>query len=782
MPTLGILTRRNLRKRRGQALAMLTLTVLGAALMNLGIIMAVRYPDLVHDKLADANAPDGATLWDDSPAAADLHRRLAQDPDVSAVEAQRVVSGTVETEYGGRTVNSFVLVFNNDEAPRMGRWRLVSEAAEPVAHPIYVPYVYATAGGFDLGDAIRFATPLGARTFHIQGFLEEPTLGMPSMGGLGFGLPADDYDTLVRHPLGLKRSVFLKVATVGHADVSKTLSRAVAGHAADHPRSLATSWWDTTTDLLSTGALLGAQIFAGGLVAFSLIISALTLVVMRFLLANAIADDMEQLGVLRAVGYTTGQVITQLAATFACCALVGAAVGVAASYAVLPTLAGALSDQTGLIWEPGFDPLAMAITLAVLTGTVLVLALVSALRVRRLTTLTALRGGTPTHEFRRNPLPLATTPGGVNPLLGVKAGLHRRAQSLLVAGTTLVAAFCVVTALGMSTTMLGNPKAFTHLIVGDFPEGTVATTSAAAARRVIADAQQRPGVELAYLSEITGMTVNGIAASVQIADTYDMLRYDSTYEGRMPRHGNEVALGSAMARRLGVTMGETVALDLDSHRAEYLVTGLTSSSRSIGLTVDLTTAGMRAANPDYRRRFVALHIADGTDIDDLLGELTRAHRHVVTATVNNRSGIDGQLSGYQAMVGALSTIVVGFMTCVAALVVALVVSTMIVQSRRRFGVLKTLGFTSRELFVQTLMTQVPVVVLGAGLGATLGGVLLNPTMGLLLHGIGIRQARFSLPASYPLWVTLVILLLTVAVAWLASRGLNRISAHTLITE
>jgi len=783
MRSLMLLIKRNLRKRRGQAIAMLLLALLGAALMNLGLIMATAYGPFVDAKLEQANAPHASALVPTGPAADRFIAGLRADGDIRDLEVEPALTATADTEYGDETVATQLIIANHDRPPSMGTWREVSRTDATLTRPIWAPQIYDTAGGYDLGDPVTFTTPAGTVTFHIQGFIEQPTLGMPAMGALGFAVPADEYAALARDPgTGLRPMHQVKVQVNDGARALDVLQRGMVAQNEAHPDARVRSLLDSTTDLMRTGATIGSSIFAGGFVAFAVIILILALVVMRFLLVNAIADDMRSLGVLRACGLSTRGVTAQLAGTFALCALVGSVVGVALSYLVLPGLTGGLSSQTGLIWNAGFHPLAAVATVLALTGAVLLVALVAARRLRRQTTIEAMSGGTRTHTFTRNPFPLATSNGRLNVLLGLKTALQRIPQQSLVGVTVAVVAFTAMIAIGLSVNILGNPDAFMRLVAGDMPDAQIAMVDQRSAQVMAADARTTSGVEEVYLHELTGIQVNGYAAAVQVMDDYGILRHDSTYEGRMPRHADEIALGSNMASSLDTGVGRRVTLDIGGYSAEYLVTGLTSSTRGLGMNVDITTAGMRRADPSYEQRVVSLRIADGTDVDTVLTQLVRRHPTGVEAQFNVRTNLDGQLSGFQSLVGTLANVIVGFMGVVVILIVALIVSTMVVQGRRSYGVLKAVGFSTGDLHRQTLLTWLPTIAIGGLVGALLGVIGLNPSLGVMLRFIGIRRAEFTLDWWLVPVLAVALTLLAALVVRFAARGLRRVSAYALVTE
>ena len=798
--TLPILVRRNLRKRPGQVLAMLLLALLAALPMNLGFMMAVRYPALVQERLDAVSAEDavvmvtGDTPTDTTSVARAFADQLGGDASFSTVDRQTALTGMVAHQFGGADATSAVALLDLDDPPTLGGWSVVETLPTAVENPVYAPYIYRTGGGYALGDPITFTSPQGSLTFHIQGFLEEPTMGMSTMGMVGFAVPGAAFEDLQTSQRVLTPAEMVKVRGTGtgsgtgsgagadDVDAVQALSSAVSAWNRAHPDAQLESVWDMGRTLISEGALTGARIFAIALVLFAVIIVGVAAAVARFLVVNAIDSDMRNLGVMKAVGLTSSQVVRQLWVVFTTCAVLGAAAGVGLSYLIVPVLATALTDQTGLMWHPAFDAWGMVVTVGVLALVVTSTAVLATARIRRMPTLTALRGGTGPHVFTRDPLPLATTRGPVNVVLGAKTGLQHLPQASMVTGTMVVVAMMSVLGLSLSANVLGDPDQFTRMLLGDLPDATVQATGSEAADRLVTELSAVPGVEHAFRAELTGLEVSGISTSVFIVEDFSVVSRDSVYTGRLPLHANEVALGSTMAQELGTGVGQEVTLDFDGGSATYLVTGMTSSARGLGRSIDITVDGMRAAVPDYPARVVSLKVRDRSGIDALLTRVSTEYPDQVSSSVNQYASMSTQVSGYHSMVSALSVIIVASMGLVVVLVVGLVVGTMVLQSRRRVGILKAIGYTTRDLGIQMLAVQVPWVAVGALAGGLLGLAVQDPILSWALSAIGLMRSGFHLEVTYPLWVALSAVGLGAAVTWVASRGLGRVSPHALVTE
>lgn len=148
-----------------------------------------------------------------------------------------------------------------------------------------------------------------------------------------------------------------------------------------------------------------------------------------------------------------------------------------------------------------------------------------------------------------------------------------------------------------------------------------------------------------------------------------------------------------------------------------------------------------------------------------------------------RTALTGaQLSSYLSLVPIISTFMIVFVMLVTVLVVALLVTTMLVQTRRELGIKKAVGFTNRELSVQTRWTYLPAIGIGAAAGAVAGAFALSPLLQVLLGQIGVVKVGVAASWVMTAGIALLVVAIGVAVLWASSLRIGRVSAYALVTE
>ncbi|MCO5309494.1 MAG: ABC transporter permease [Austwickia sp.] len=809
MGTVLLLARRSVRRQRLQLATTLLLVALAAMMINLGVICATDYPAAQRDVAVRLHTSQLQVHGADRAAIASMATHLREDPRVQRVDerADREAWGTLT--YNGTPTPTTLIIFVPDERTDLGRTEIVERAGEAYADPVWLPYVFKVGGGYRLGDAVPVTIGQATRTFRVQGFYENPYFGMMTMGYSGLGVTQAQLDALGTGPAPVPAGTVLEVRVADPAQASAVATGSMDKVKAEYvakglePPQI----WGDPYDLVEGAAMTGPGIYAASLVAFAILIALVVVVVVRFVIRTAVLQDMTGIGTLSAAGCTATQSLWGIALPTVVTALVGSVAGVAASYGVLPGLRDSLIAQTGIRWSPGVSALGAASAVLLLTLVAAGTAALAARRVRRVTPVQAVRGGEDAHSFRRTIIPLAGTRGPLTALLGLKQGLHHASQNAMVAVVIALVTFAGMFSAGLYTDVIGSREAFTRLLIGDMPAAQVQlagrTGSAegsptgsgpansggrdnAARAELLAGVAATPGVTKAFPFDTRNASAAGVQLIVAVTDDFARQDYSAVYSGREPRHDNEIAIGGRLADRIGRGIGDTISIEVGGAKQDYVVTGLLSTVMYMGMKADLTTAGYRRLIPAYQPNYLNVYLAPGTTVAQFRAALPAAVSPAAMAQVDAVNDsvefLASQMDVYIQMCGYLAMGILIGTAVVICLVMGLVTATMIVRTRRSLGVRKALGFTTGQLIGQTVMTYLPVVVVGALIGAGLGLVLVEPALVGLLRGGGIMALSLTLRPYVVGGLVLGIVVLATALIVAQASRIRRITPYSLFQD
>ncbi|MBQ8928364.1 MAG: ABC transporter permease [Oscillospiraceae bacterium] len=140
----------------------------------------------------------------------------------------------------------------------------------------------------------------------------------------------------------------------------------------------------------------------------------------------------------------------------------------------------------------------------------------------------------------------------------------------------------------------------------------------------------------------------------------------------------------------------------------------------------------------------------------------------------------------QAMYTSLITVVALLLFVITVLIVLLILyvimRSMTSGLKTDFGIYKAMGFTSRQLIVQTVGRITPVVLLGSVLSAVLGIVYLPVMFDGIFSVIGAQKNHFEIPVAVLLLMAVLLTAVNIVIGAVLCRPIRKITAYSLIRE
>ena len=175
-----------------------------------------------------------------------------------------------------------------------------------------------------------------------------------------------------------------------------------------------------------------------------------------------------------------------------------------------------------------------------------------------------------------------------------------------------------------------------------------------------------------------------------------------------------------------------------------------------------------------------LNLKEGTDMDAFHQSVQEQFSGQLHATLNVRAIIEGSSYVYVSLMKMIVFAMLLLSVLVMAFVLHLLVKMMLQRRKQEYGILKSLGFTTGQLILQTALCFMPAMAVSLAVGLVGWSFLINPLMALFLQEIGIVICMFRVPAG---WVALSgVCLLTFAflLVCLLSQKIRKIAPRSLL--
>jgi len=621
------------------------------------------------------------------------------------------------------------------------------------------------------GDTIRISTESGDKPLQVVGLALNPTWDIyravqpPYLYALDKAFQSLFPDRLMWDwSIGLRLAEPNAVKQTLAAAQSITRSNAIQDH---------TDWRD-----VREAYLFNTQLNTLFLTAFGLFALAAAALIMTNSISGAVLAQFRDIGVLKAVGFTGGQVALVYLGQNLAMGAIGGVLGIAMGLALAPLPLTSLARSLNTTLRPAFDPVLM---LGVLVG-VLVVVVVATIwpaqhgarvnTIQAITTGYELPGVKPSRlawlaRAARLPIPV---------VIGAKDAFARRGRATL----TLLSLSLGVAALVFSFELNAVINTFLHepSLAGVVYDVWVSreTMSDDTARRTL---ERAPGVTAMIAHMIAkAETPEGKTFRVR-AEEGDLAQFPFKLEdGRLINTDaeGEAMIGVGLQSWLGLNVGDTLRVTVNGYArrapAEWRIVGVYREPADNGQVAIISLRSLRAIDRAAEPDTYFLRLAPGANVDALRAYLkSRAGQSLSLAVVNTRIS---SLEQFRLTMLALSI-------ALSAIALISVFNSAVLNMRERMsevGTYKTLGMTPAQVIEMVLTSGATLGVLAGVVGVPLGVVLVQVSLTALgrSYGFGSFDLR-------PDWAALVLpALVAVGVGLLGSAVPARWAARLNVVE
>ncbi len=773
-----LIARSNIRKAKGQTIAIIVLILLAALMLNLWLMLSMDYKanfERYHDQL---NAEHVTLSMDGDQAEVRefLSQTLENDSRTAEYRLDSCLSMTGVFPYNDGEMNGWLVFLPKDTALSrpIGKAEIVEE--NDLASGVYLPMLYKS-DDIQIGSPIEISIGSHTLEYTVCGFFNSVMMGSHNCVMTELILTEDKYDELAElgyAPKATLCSVRLHDKAdnlIFEADLKSAVSEKVPN----------THMLGNCYDIVAQSRYISQSICSAVMGVMALLVLLIALVVIASNIINYIQVNMKNLGVLKAAGYTSGQLIGSLLLQFLGLAFLAAVVGAGLSYSLFPAVNAMMISQTGIPYAIRFLPLPFLLSLLILCGSVATAVWMAARRMKRIEPIAALRAGVQTHNFKKNHIPLEQAKVPLHLALALKTTLSGVKHNVTVCITMLLLSLVVAFSGLMTENVIADFTPFMNLIVGETADSSINVTTQAEDVFLQA-AKEDSRVEKTYLyTTINVSHVGDVELVAALCDDFSEVNNQNViFEGRFPKYDNEIAIGALYADEKGFMVGDEIEITANGETGSYLICGLTQISNYLGRDCLLTRQGYERlgilSNASYY-----LNLTPGTDIDAFNVEMQERLAENANATSNIKTNMESVGRVYISLMTVIVIAILILSAMLIAFVLYLLVRTMLNDKKRDYGILKSLGFTTGQLILQTALSFMPAVILSSGVGLVISSLTINPLLSLFLRALGIVKCAFPIPMGFIMVAGFGLVVFAFSMACLLSLKIRKISPRALLT-
>ncbi|RKM62219.1 ABC transporter permease [Butyrivibrio sp. CB08] len=653
-----------------------------------------------------------------------------------------------------------------------------------------VPVSFSTT--FEIGSTIQIKIGDNIYDLKVAGYNEDNIFCSPLNLGIYKVYVSDRMyeDVKFENPKGATDSRYLKSQLTDTAQKKHLDTNALSDQITDdlinwyndytnsHPDVKIPSINVIPSDLMKTGSMILPLIFVAMIFLFAIIILAIAIVIINFSVKNFIMTNMKNTAIMEASGYTVKELVLILLFQLLLVSGLGTLIGIVVGALLLDKIGIIILITLGLRWN---QPVNIPVAITVFVSICLLISGLTIMLGReysKVSVLSALRGGVNTHNYKKNLFSFDKTSFPIAVTLALKDTFGRFRNQLGVIFIMMILALSTIVAFGMADTY-GSDEGILETggfdVYGAFLSGDEIMEKNVQSMKTVKNTRRESWMSVNYYYKKNKQSIT----TRSFSDTSTIVG-GSIIEGRWPKYPNEVMLATNTSTRLGAGVGDVVTVKNNMADESYIVCGICQTMNNMGMMAFMTTDGLSKVTSLPETMNICVNFKDGVTFADFEKEFKESYPEV---TVSDYAEAAHQTVGIITSGMKVFTYFVVLITIlVVAFVESLIVRTNINKQWRNLGVSKALGFTSRQLIFQVMMSNLPAILIGVTLGLLLSPVLGGKLMVATFSIFGFKKVTFTIGVLSYILTAIIICGVALLTAAVMGRRIKSLEPVKMITE
>lgn len=779
-----ILLRENIRRQKGGFLGILILIFIIS--MSLCAVLAVwRNASVYESEQLERVGYGDITAWViEQPGLSDAIRQMEALDETEKVTRQDVFM--VQYIINGKDAESQGEIVTYD--PETYDYHLYKDDLTgfkerqqmPKEGEIYVSPSFCSLYDVEIGDTLEVKLTDGGEvlSYTVAGFFEDPFMGSAMMGIKSMLICAEDMEQLRQrimdegeHAIPVEGAM-LHIYRNQDTEISLHEFQVLLNDKTDL-KSYSFNMYSKS--VIENFMLIAQNIFAGFLLVFVAVLLIVAMLVISHSISTGIEQDYTNMGILKALGFTKGNLQLIKMCQYLLAVFLGMMIGVPAAFPVVLLVNRMVVTTTGLMVPAALPAGLCAVSLCIVFSLLAVVIAIKAAKIGKITPIRAIRGGME-DVYWRSRFTTKISGRGLSFQLAfrqITSGKKQYVSAGIV--TALLVFFLSLTArIGawMGPDGEGLMKSF-NVVNYDIGVRAEDEKTREEAEAVIAsDAKISHTFQVAMLNA----TLDHVDYFMYVVSEPEQYKVQ---EGRTCKYDNEVLVTEIVAEELKKSIGDTVVLDYEGHTEEFLISGIYQCANDMGANFGISKEGAKRLGVVDENIFYTFYkLEDAPEKNELVDTLAERFGDRITVDENTWSGLSSIMLGMQALEVLMYVITILFIL----VVISMTGSRILYREEHDFGVYKSLGFTSGSLRLMFALRFGIVAVLGSVLGVILSAIFTDPLAGALLKFCGIGSFTSHLTPASMLLPAAQVAVLFVLFAYFAAGKIKRVEPGILITE
>lgn len=771
----------NLRKYKSSMITLFLLIGMATLLLTIGFSVSLGLNLFYSDKMEELNSPH-VSYFIDTPNIDDFITKATDFDNIKAFESVKTLNVQgIKVEDPKADISMNCYIQSAEKEQQIAPLNIIDQGTVKKENSILLPLIMKENHDYNTGNLIEMQIGGKNYTYEIYGFFEDIYYGSPMMGTYKLYVYDTAYKKLVNELPQGSQGYLTAFLTNDIAQSSELLT-----HVSKSAEVISQKGFTLglSANMAKMNAVTSLNILSMIIIGFSFIVVIVALIVVRFSITTAVEDGIQSIGILKSIGYKSSQIVMSLLLQYGILTLIASLSGIVVSTIAIPFIGNIAAATVGFSWDFRFKLFPILLAFTIIFGLVTLTTILSAKKTRKITPITALRVGIETHNFKRNPFPLAKCRINIHISLVLKSLFGNLKQNIAILIIMIALSFASVFALQMYANMVLDTTAMQYMM--GMPLSNVWVIS-----EEDNHVSQQMFEEIASLDEVAKATKYAQRiikfesldmAGLYTSNDFASLNLKTITQGRHPIYENETAISGNIANLIHKKIGDIMVMTIDGKTEEFLITGITEQFSQMGYCIDITESGMERFADDYKANGMVLDLKEGVDKKAFIEELDTKYSSLKKSVLDMDKMTESMISSLESGVNVSVIAIIFIMFLIVLLILYLIIKVKILREKNNIGIFKALGFSSNQIITQIAVSFTCIIGIGSIIGGFLGGVCLNNIMSLLFSGIGIKSTHFETNYTFVLLLIIGLTLISFIMSSLVASRVKKISPYHLLIE
>ncbi|MDD3223740.1 MAG: FtsX-like permease family protein [Clostridium sp.] len=641
---------------------------------------------------------------------------------------------------------------------------------------IWVTQLFANDYNLSLGDYLKFKEKGKTVSLKITSLINDSTQPSSTIGNTYLYINENDKSNFLDYPK--VHFIFVKPKKGINLKNLETDMKPCIGKTGDI----------IDKDTFISGSTSTIDMVGGASTLASILILFVSLFLIRFIMWNSILKEYKSIGVYKALGFTNIEITKMYVIGYSIIAFISSTLGALAIIPIINYTASKVLKYIGNFKSVTINYSELALIIVLFTIAVVLNLYLVIRKTYKISPVKALAVGVTSSRkkltkslIKDNSSPLALA---INDIFKYKkVSLHITLNLALTMALIILFANLNLTISKMeqnTNVWFGTPKANVTITSGEsnnenkqqIKEALNYVKNDSRIKNYVYGNMGTPDVSI----DTTKYKIKSNYYGIETMNSYRNDMDFTIINGHNPKNDNEIAVSINILKDLGLSVGDYMELIVNNKVKTFLISGSYNLVMEDGYYIRMLNSAVQKDNPKMSYGEIYVNLKNSSDINSFKKDINKKFVNIEANDVD--SMIKQVIKSIPGEILPITSLLILVFIIFSIVTVFNIIMMNVRDNRRNFGIMKTLGFTYREIQNRYLYRIMILTVISSFIAVTLNLIFSRKIVALVIENMDVLIVSKEMIIS----IVLAMFVLIVLVTLLCCRAINKAKPTELMEE